>query len=297
MVEQKTIGFFIAETPIHCGTGQDIGKVDQPIQREKHTNYPIIQASEIKGVFRQYYKKNGGQYVNEIFGPEGESSDGTGGDYASAVSFGDAHILFFPVKSLKGVYVWVTCGDVLKRFKRILNLTGINIQIPDVEVKDDSIIIYDQSLAVGNCVVIEEYKFNIQQDNSQNFNTLIDMVIPVNNNNNDPHRYLNQSLKKKICIVSNDVFKDFVEMSTEVITRIKIDEKTGVVQRGALWTEEYLPTDTILYFPIFASETKNPGNKLNPENVMEKIKNKLNTYIQIGGNETIGKGFVRTVLL
>ena len=39
----------------------------------------------------------------------------------------------------------------------------------------------------------------------------------------------------------------FVTLSTEVIARTKIDNQTGTVVTGALWYEEYLPTDSILY--------------------------------------------------
>jgi CRISPR-associated protein Cmr4 len=54
-------------------------------------------------------------------------------------------------------------------------------------------------------------------------------------------------MKEKLIILSNDDFKDFVTLSTEVITRIKINPDTGTVEKGALFTEEYLPSDTILY--------------------------------------------------
>lgn len=299
LTEKATIGVFIVETPLHCGTGQDIGIVDQPIQREKHTNYPRIQGSEIKGVFRYYYKKQGGENVEEIFGPEGSGE--AGGEYASCVSFGDARILFFPVKSLKGVYVWITCKDVLDKFIRILKLTNVN-NIEEINIQnnlsDDEVIVYNNSIVVSsnqsnqstNYVVLEEYMFKAKIVNNNNpFNDLIDKIIPSQNQ----YKYLNNSLKEKLCIVSDNVFKDFVEISTEVITRIKINEETGVVQTGALWTEEYLPTDTILYFPVFVSDPKKKVNGLTAETVMQSIKEKINSYVQIGGNETVGKGFVK----
>ncbi|MBK9462153.1 MAG: hypothetical protein IPN94_22720 [Sphingobacteriales bacterium] len=37
-------------------------------------------------------------------------------------------------------------------------------------------------------------------------------------------------------------------MSTEVITRTKIDNETGTVEDGALFTEEYLPTELCSLF-------------------------------------------------
>lgn len=286
MFEKSAIGIFIVETPVHCGTGQDIGVVDQPLQRERHTNYPRIQGSEVKGSFRRYYK-NGD--VEEIFGPEegGEEED----KYASAVSFGDVRVLFFPVKSLKGTYVWITCKDVLDKFSRTLKMANINgIAVPSVTpVDDDSIITYDSSISVNGKVVLEEYMFNVQSGTSKKFDSLVDKIVP---SSAAEYSYLNEGLKKKICIISDDNFKEFTTMSTEVITRIKVDDETGVVKSGALWTEEYLPTDTILYFPVFAVKSRKPNGTLSAQNALNKVKN-MTPYIQVGGNETVGKGYVR----
>ena len=48
-----TILFIYAEEPIHCGIGQGLGAVDQPIQREKHTGFPVIYGSGVKGAMRE----------------------------------------------------------------------------------------------------------------------------------------------------------------------------------------------------------------------------------------------------
>ena len=86
-------------------------------------------------------------------------------------------------------------------------------------------------------------------------------------------------------------------------------QKTGTVQTGALWSEEYLPTDTLMYSLILIpsivrelrleelKEEKREHIK-DVEEASEKIKKILgDTYnekvLQIGGNETIGKGFAR----
>ncbi len=45
----------------------------------------------------------------------------------------------------------------------------------------------------------------------------------------------------------HDDFKNFVKMFTEVITRTKIDNIKGTVKDGALFTEEYLPAETVMY--------------------------------------------------
>ena len=61
------------------------------------------------------------------------------------------------------------------------------------------------------------------------------------------YNYWREKYKSSLVVLSDDDFCDFVTLSTEVIARIKIDPKTGTVKKGALWYEEYLPADSILY--------------------------------------------------
>ena len=52
MFQAKKILFLYVETPLHAGTGRGLGAVDLPIQRDRTTGYPIIQASSVKGALR-----------------------------------------------------------------------------------------------------------------------------------------------------------------------------------------------------------------------------------------------------
>ena len=113
---------------------------------------------------------------------------------------------------------------------------------------------------------------------------------------NDVYKDIKEKLKKDLVIVSNDVFRDLVNLTTEIVTRIRIDPITGTVDKkvGGLWSEEYLPTDTIMYSLVLIP------SRLNNIKTSEIIK-QLNKYdeqiLQIGGDETIGKGFVRIKLI
>jgi len=111
-----------------------------------------------------------------------------------------------------------------------------------------------------------------------------------------------------LVILSDDDFEQFVTSSTEVITRTKIDDKTGTVQSGALWTEEYLPQDTILYSIAMASpvrvekdEAKGIFKAETPDKEAKKVLQffelGIPEVIQIGGDQTIGKGFARIQIL
>jgi CRISPR-associated protein Cmr4 len=49
MYKKSAILTFYAETPIHMGAGQSVSYVDLPVQRERHTSFPVLWSSGIKG--------------------------------------------------------------------------------------------------------------------------------------------------------------------------------------------------------------------------------------------------------
>ena len=42
--------YLFTRTPLHVGAGSSVGAIDQPVVRERHTGFPIIPGSSIKGV-------------------------------------------------------------------------------------------------------------------------------------------------------------------------------------------------------------------------------------------------------
>lgn len=48
--------FIIAETPVHADSGSELGIVDLPIQRERHTAFPKIEGSGLKGCIREAFE-------------------------------------------------------------------------------------------------------------------------------------------------------------------------------------------------------------------------------------------------
>ena len=314
MFKQARPFFLIVETPLHAGSGNDLGIVDLPIQREKHTDYPKIEASSLKGSIREVFDaqaKNGEVKNDEVllaFGPE------TGDLHAGALGFTDARLLLFPVKSVKSVFAWVTCPAVLERFKHDLSICQPTIDFVE-NIPDDNTVSNDSELFVREAgdtkkIVLEEYTFTVSPDNDCDTvaNWISNNVLP---SNVPSYGYWREKMKKDIVVLSDDDFRDFVMLSTEVIARTKIDSNIGTVATGALWYEEYLPTDSILYSlglttPLFVDEKKKKGtvfeitNQGNDKNVkeakkvMDFLEDNLPSIIQIGGNATVGKGIVRT---
>lgn len=274
-------------TPLHAGSGQDLGIVDLPIQRERHTGYPKIEASGLKGCLRDNFRKNkkAKEHLDFIFGPE-ES-----GDHAGALGFIDARLLLFPVKSVKGLFAWATSNDILTKWQKTMTMIGIemNFSIPNLD-NGECYLAGDSHLKLNNnAVVLEEYCFNANNE-----------VIPVNLVQELSSFTKIENLSQQLIILSNDDLKDFVNLSTEVITRTKISSETGTVDTkiGGLWTEEYLPSESVLYSlaipsSIFTTEKKEFLNGKDDKTAIMDYWNKHRPqFLQIGGNATIGKGLV-----
>lgn len=100
--------------------------------------------------------------VKIIFGP------GTGdnaADHAGALSTGDARILLFPVRSLAGVFAWVTSVDALARFQRETAMVKLDPDWKEItEPGKEEALVNGNVLKAGDSVVLEEFSFTPKQD-------------------------------------------------------------------------------------------------------------------------------------
>ena len=277
----KQILYLYTETPMHVGTGIGLGAVDMPIQREKHTDYPIIQASGVKGALRDTAELSlNDQEVKGIFG--GASGD-QGEDFAGAFSPSDARILLFPVRALNGVFVWITSPTVLDRFKRE---TGLN-DAPAV-LDTDEVLASSETLLINRQVMLEEYAYPAQLSPMamEWANYLADQAL-----HSDAGTYWKNRLREHLIILPDNEFRDFVLYSTAIVTRIHIDDVKKNVKDGQLFTQELLPADSMLY--SFVHVTDSRDQQIGARDVVSILQNAIGDRLQIGGNETVGRGRVR----
>ncbi|NFK09989.1 type III-B CRISPR module RAMP protein Cmr4 [Clostridium botulinum] len=286
MYKNKETIYIKGISPIHAGNGQSLTSVDMPIQRESHSNIPKIEGSSLKGSIKHnvYHKlgfnednkkvekekegkKEEYKLFEKIFGPD------NGSDYASAISITDAKLLLFPMRSATDIYKLITCPYVLRRWKEEINQSFEDSFLEDIE--DGHCVVNNESqLLSEDKVMLEEYIFeaNRKEDLSSLFNESLE-ELQVN----------------KVVILSDSDFIDMVTMYTEVITRNKIDVETGTAQGTGLFSEEYLPAETVMYFSVLESAFYKGGEK----EVLKYFNKELGKIFQVGGNETIGKGIVK----
>lgn len=279
-----------AISSVHAGSGSELGIVDLPIQREKHTGFPKIESSSLKGAIRaSVYGKNEA-LENLLFGTRKDNSDNHG---ASAVSFSDARTLLFPVKSMRHIFAYVTAPSVLQRFNYECKIHGHNIELP--VPKENTCSSTKLQVTNNKHVVLEEYAYEIDfdEETAQLGEKLEQILFPEGNDG---------YLKERLVVLTDNDFTDFVKLSTEINARIQINPKTGVVDKesGALFYEENLPPETVLYGFVFTSDTRQQTDKsLNAEEVLEKLTSgeMFPEVFQLGGNTTIGRGLLSRIFI
>jgi CRISPR-associated protein Cmr4 len=294
MFEAKTMLYVYVETALHAGIGQGLGAVDLPIQRERTTDYPVLHAGGVKGSIRAEAKKKWTGSDDEfltIFGPETVDANA----YASAISFGDAHLLLFPVRSLSGTFAWVTSLQALACFERFAAMTGNapkwgieNIQEPS---PNEAFTCENGcKILAGNTLVLEELSFTPQ--NIALVETIGTWLAANALPSGAEYAYWKKILPKKLCILPENNFNDFVKYSTEIQTHIKLNPDTKTVEKGALWVTESLPMDSLMYLPVFSTDSRNTKVKKNASELLNMVTNLKLTRMQMGGDETTGQGVV-----
>lgn len=289
---------------LHAGTGDDNGLVDLPIQRELVTGYPKIEASTLKGAIRRRVEDLNADNtkIHLAFGYDDQSSyhqnnvtfagDGDESRYAryfaGALTFTDARILLFPVRSMWGVFAQITCPYVLRRFVEDLELKTEDFAVDNLE--DNKVMSSAAMLNNNGCIILEEYVFSIKP--------VADNIVEILKS-----KGLDTS---RLVVVSDNVFGDFTQLFTERMTRNKIHDRTGVVQDGGLFTEEYLPPEAVLYSLMMADAPRQPKGAGKYKELPNDFKTAKNVQafiaedcwggadkkkvVQIGGNTTVGKG-------
>jgi CRISPR-associated protein Cmr4 len=346
MFEKSEMVYLYIETPLHAGSGGSVGVVDLPIQRERVTNYPLVQASGIKGKLRAeayewelFVKKKEAfrkQILDQlktdenwsskldidrakeaekrarkkaakelglevVFGPEGDEAD----EHAGALSPGDARLLLFPVRSLVGVFAWTTSRNVLARLKRDLEAAkkSVSWTLDNLPDNGNAWTMDNKSVVVNSKVVLEEFAFEAQQhdDVKAIAKWLAENAMPSTAEyvyfKDKLYKQDGANVKGSLVILPEDAFRDFTQFATEIVARIRIDQEKRTVAEGALWSEEHLPSDTLLYAPLHATRPRGKnlpkGWNGTADEVLKFVRDQKLDRIQLGGDETVGRGIVR----
>lgn len=288
---------FWCETPLHPGIGMAArGAVDLEIQREKLTCLPIMQASGIKGALRKAAKSLiPNNKIRLLFGPEPERAS----EHAGSMLLTDAHVLLFPVSSLRGLICWVTSPMVITRFGQALRYVGETLSIPK-ELEEGKVIVKEDSylkVRVGDkdkIILMDELELEVELERSQEIADIANWIVTKTIPDDPSYSYIKHILPSRLAMVNDEVFRRITERGTEVITRVRLTD-AKVVKEGGLWSEEHLPAFTVLYCSVFMPEKfRGGGLAEKPSEVFDHIIEGVKRVI-FGGHETVGRGIVRLI--
>src|SRR5690606_19030251 len=230
MFEQHAALFLYAVSPVHMGAGQAVGVIDNPIQRERHTNHPCFAGSGIKGAVSHSSKARAKDQhqadamdglINTLFGPESGSTD----LHAGAVSFGDAQLVALPVRSLKGGYVYATCPQALARAQRLLGLIGLKVDWPALAVTEGNCLLANPALLSGDKLHLEAFEYGATEEDSRDVQAiasdLADKALPKG----DGYNFFRDKLKADLVVLSNTDFAYFAQNAMLVEPHVRINEK------------------------------------------------------------------------
>jgi CRISPR-associated protein Cmr4 len=258
-------------SPLHTGGTTQEGNL-LGIARESHTNFPYIPSSSIREKLRASVTDRidktdlFGNDLNDLKDSKfiADYELATGNKLAQleqgSIWIGDGSILWLPVPSLSHGVVWVTCPLLLERWQKI---NGSSSNIPSE---------YSHNLGKSPIYL----KDAILKDNLNQWEDYDDF-IPKG------------SSVKRVLVLPDRHCDTLIQMSLWRQVKIKLNENKVV--EGGFRYEEAIPPDTLMYFPWgVTSQAKSDSDR-----IITIFKNLLSEaeILQIGGQESLGRGFVR----
>ena len=228
-------------TPLHVGDGHALGAVDLPIARERHTLWPTVPGSGIKGALRAWNVRKGTDdaVLTEAFGLKSEEAPSAG-----RLCFSPATLLAMPVRSLVGGFALLSCPLALARLQRnhpdappLPKPSADGARLP----KDPPGLLPETAQSGAGQLVLEDLCWSAHADEA------VDRWVEWLGlwlGDEAPLRHLT--------VVHDEVFSYAARAWTEARTRASIDPGTQVVAQGKLFSVEMLPAESLLWTTLSA---------------------------------------------
>ena len=265
---------------LHCGTGQSVGVVDLPIARSRATNLPIVPGSSLRGVLRQQLNAKNETDASTLFGPKQGATE----HFAGALAIGDASLLALPVRCLGGIVCYATAPFILRRYAS--DRTRAGLKAPKIEDLGacEALVSQCSVNTLEDKLVLEDVDLNARGDEgAKAWAAHIADIVHANDSDSK------DDFVHRFAILPDDVMDFLAETATEVRARIAVDNDTGTVKDGALWYEENLPAEAVLW-GMFALSASN-NNDRSEDDLAELMP--MSDLLQLGGKAGVGRGLAR----
>jgi len=250
-------------SPLHTGGATQEGNL-LGIARESHTDLPYIPSSTIRGRLRAETPDDKrtllwGNTIDDVTGGTDENLK------QGALWIGDGSILWLPVPSLSHGVVWISCPMLLQRWKRLSNSSAV---VPP-----------EYSTNLGNSKPVYLKDAILKANTLLPWNNQADFIPPSEA----------RETIQRVLVLPDQHCATLIQMSLWRQVKVKLDEHKTV--DGGFRYEEAIPPDTLMYFPWgITSQANGNGNQFSTH--FESILTSQ-SVLQIGGQESLGRGFVQ----
>lgn len=247
-------------SPLHTGGTTQEGNL-LGIARESHTNLPYIPSSTIRGRLRASVSDQDKRF--QLFGTDlKDAQQLEQGD----IWIGDASLLWFPVPSLSHGVIWISSPMLLRRWARFNN------NLANVPAE------YSCNLTQGNSAVYLKDAI-LKADDLKEWKDWKAFV---------PQTHETSSIER-VMVLPDQHCATLIQMSLWRQVKVKLDKHKSV--EGGFRYEEAIPPDTLMYFSWGNTSQANgtaTQSRLDFQQLLED-----NQILQIGGQESLGRGFVQ----
>jgi len=253
------------------------GVIDLPTARMKATGIPILPGSSIKGVLRDARREIDREKTEAVFGPSDDPAA-----HAGALVVGDARLLALPVRSFRGTFAWVTSPLLLTLAKR--DLEDTSLAIPSINGRGARLA--QGTICTHNGTLYLE-DLDLVAEEAAEATAWAQRLAPLASPGDD-------IFTKRFAVVDDDTMAFLWETATQVDARVRLDERTRTVAKGALWLEESLPPETLLIGLLAADRSRRRDVNMTPDEVLDFALSGEDVH-QLGGKAATGRGRCRIV--
>ena len=271
--------------PLHTGGTVQEGNL-LGIARESHTDLPYIPSSTIRGKLKSLTTEPNSR--KQLWGNDLEDVQKEGGDsnlIQGDLWVGDASLLWIPAPSLSHGVIWLTCPLLLQRWLRyhsndpLIPTTDYSLS-PDLFASD---VVYLKDITIKNreCSDTELSEWTNWKDFCPEQKDASDAI-------------------KQAMLIPNRHFSTIVQMNLWRQVRVKLNESKTV--QGGFRYEEAIPPDTLMYLPWGDTDKAKLARNQNSDvsntraedssSHFQSILNAQESLLQLGGQESLGRGFV-----
>ncbi|HUZ26618.1 MAG TPA: type III-B CRISPR module RAMP protein Cmr4 [Streptosporangiaceae bacterium] len=286
--------YLYAESPVHAGAADSVDVLDLPVQREASTTYPVIWGQSLKGALRQAARETPGWngLVTQIFGSEPGDGAADGGTTAGLLAVGDAQLVAMPVPTLRRTFAWVTSEIALGRLARKYAALG-GRQVPQVpDVATDRGLAPDEDWTSSPAEVLGPFVVPLGEAPDQRLRGWAALLADDAVGASDPFAPFAAKLRTDLLLTGSGIMPHLLRECTEQAVRVQLGE-TKTVENGPFYSE-YLPAETILAASLTLRLPAGRGAAPEEHEKQRQALRKLldGQLLQVGGDETLGKGLV-----